>query len=162
MQRLLHKLTALSKKGYGIHSPFVFDFQRKIVHPQRKLGNIYSEYSKEKDKTLRLLLRIKSYYKLDKLLLATKRYHEKFKEYNIDYDATAKKGTTYNYIIADATQEIPEDSLKHGTFVALLGKNKEIKQNNACKKCQVFLIFYDLALCIFNNDLSKEEFKLYL
>ncbi len=162
IKKLLHILTAYSKKGYGIHSPFVFDFQRNIIHPKRKSRTIYSEYLEEKDKVLRLLLRTKSYYKLDKLLLLTNQYHKKLKEYEINYDTIPQKKTQYNLIIADANQEIDKNFLKHGTFIALLRKNGKFNKNNAYKKCQVFLNFYDLGLCIFNSGLSKEEFKLRL
>ena len=30
---VLHWLTASSKKGHGIHSPFVFDFAQKLLKP---------------------------------------------------------------------------------------------------------------------------------
>ncbi len=162
IKKLLHILTAYSKKGYGIHSPFVFDFQRNITHPERKSGTIYSKYLEETDKILRLLLRTKAYYKLDELLLLTNQYHKKLEEYEINYDTVPQKETQYNLIIADAEQEIDKDFLKHGTFIALLRKNEELKRNNAYKECHVFLNFYDLGLCIFNTGLSKEEFKLRL
>ncbi len=162
MKRLLHKLTSLSPKGYGIHSPFIFNFQRKIVHPQPYLGDIYSEYSEEKDKILRLFLRIKSYYKLDNLLLLTKQYHKEFEAYKINYDAVPQKETQYNFIIADTDQRIAKLFLKHGTFIVLLGENKKWLQNSVCKDCQVVLDFYSFGICIFNNGLSTEKFKLYL
>ncbi len=162
IKRLLHKLTAYSKKGYGIHSPFVFNFQRKIVHPQPHLGDIYLEYAAEKDKQLKLLLRIKSYYKLENLLLLTKQYQKEFEAYKINYDAVPQKKTQYNFIIADADQKIAKHFLKHGTFTVLLGENKKWMQNNVCKGCQVVLDFYSFGICIFNNGLSAEKFKLYL
>ncbi len=162
IKRLFHKLTAYSKKGYGIHSPFVFNFQRKIVHPQPCLGDIYSEYAAEKDKLLKLLLRIKSYYKLEKTLLLTHQYHKEFKKYKIQHATIQKKEIQYNYIIAESNRKIPKCLHKHGTFIVLLGKNKRWLQNSVCKDCQVILDFYSFGICIFNNGLSTEKFKFYL
>ena len=71
--RLLHRIKSDSNKGFGIHSPFVFDFVVNVLNEKNgyyaysEIENVSSS-SKQK-KYLKLLYRIINYYRVCNILI---------------------------------------------------------------------------------------------
>ncbi len=162
IQKTIHNLKANSKKGFGIHSPFVFEFQQKVLHPQKKGENIFAGYSKEQDKTLRLLLRMRAYFDLENILLSAELYHKGFDRYSVRYDAQSAAEKKYELVVVNTSEDFNAINLAKEAFVVFTGERRAIMENVLRQKCEVFLDLYEIGICIFNRGLSKQEFKLKL
>ncbi len=161
-ERLRHRFTALSRKGFGIHSPFIFDFQRKILHPKRQDKALYLQINKEKNMALRAVLRMQIYFNLSKILVCPKNWQKGFDQYGFAHDISPQNTQTYDCIVINATDNLAEKWLKEEAFVILIGEYNTVLQHQLRKKCNVFLDLYDIGICIFKKGLSKQEFKLRL
>ncbi len=163
IQKLIHKLKSHPQKGFGIHSPFVFHFQREVLHPN-KGSRFYGEYAKEQDKVVRLLLRMRSYFNLDCLLILGDNYQRAFENYAIPYDTELASMKKYDWVLLNTKESFDVSYLADEAFVVLIGdRDREaLLENTLRKKCNVFLDLYEIAICVFNNGLSKQEFKLKL
>ncbi len=161
VKKTIHKLLAHSKKGFGIHSPFVFRFQREVLHPN-KGARFYGEYAKEQNKVVRLLLRMRSYFNLDCLLVVGDTYQRVFENYAIPYDTELVSTKKYDWVLLNTTESFDVSCLADEAFVVLIGDREALLGNTLRKKCNVFLDLYEVAICVFNKGLSKQEFKLKL
>lgn len=159
MQKIIHRFTASSKKGFGIHSPFVFNFQRKVLNPNLRRGQFYSN---EANKVLRLLLRMTSYFNLNAPLLLNSEYRHGFEGYEIDYGTLPIKSSGYDLVVLNADDFFDENYLADEAFVVLKGKHAHIEGNPLRNKCNVFLDLYDVGICVFKKGLSRQEFKMKL
>lgn len=161
-QKLLHRLTALSRKGFGIHSPFIFNFQCKVLNPKKEDKTLYLQINKEPDKVLRSILRMQIYFDLHNSLVLVKKYQKGFEKYKVSYTAVPYTPQNYNLVVLDATRSFSEKWLQKEAFVVLSGTYKEILQHPLRKKCIVFLNLYYIGICIFKQGLSHQEFRLRL
>ncbi len=128
-QKLLHRLTALSRRGFGIHSPFVFDFQRKILHPKRQDKALYLQVNKEKNKALRAVLRMQIYFELSNTLVFPENWQKGFEQYGFAHDISPQNTQTYDCIVINATDNLAEKWLKKEAFVILTGEYNTVLQH---------------------------------
>ncbi len=161
-QKLLHRLTALSRRGFGIHSPFIFDFQRNVLHPKKRNAQLYLPFHKEPNKVLKLLLRMRVYFHLGTPLVLTKQYQRGFDKYGIAYQTLQNPAQKYDWAVINATQPLSKNVLQKEAFVILTGAYKNIQKHSLKKQCTVFLDLYHIGICIFKKGLSQQEFKLRL
>ncbi len=162
IEKIGHSLKSHSKRGFGIHSPFVFDFQQRVLHSQKKGESIFAGYSKEQDKVLRLVLRMCAYFNLQSILLLGELYCKGFDRYSIRYDAQVAAEKKYELVVVNASEDFNAVCLENKAFVVLTGGRRAILENPLRQKCEVFLDLYEIGVCVFNKGLSKQEFKLRL
>lgn len=158
VQKIQHNFKAIPRKGFGIHSPFVFRFQREVLNPKRPQG----QYAKESNKVLRMLLRMTAYFDLKNPLLLTNEYREGFENYQVDYSTLPVKSRGYDLVVLDALDFFDENYLSPNAFVVLTGKQENMQKNPLKRRCSVFLDLYSAGVCIFKKGLSQQEFKLKL
>ncbi len=161
-QKLLHRLTTLSRRGFGIHSPFIFDFQRNVLHPKKRNAQLYLPFHKEPNKVLKLLLRMHVYFHLGTPLVLTKQYQIGFDKYRIAYQTSQNLVQKYDWVVMNAIQPLSKNVLQKEAFVILTGTYKDIQEHSLKKQCTVFLDLYHIGICIFKKGLSQQEFKLRL
>lgn len=159
VQRILHSLKASSRKGFGIHSPFVFRFQREILNSQAAAGH---SYAKECNKVLRMLLFMIAHFKLKMPLLLNGEYRKGFENYRVDFCTLPVKSKGYDLVVLDAEEFLDENHLKDEAFVVLTGKYDAIQKNPLKNRCSIFLDLYSAGVCVFRKGLSRQEFKLKL
>lgn len=163
IDKILHKLKSRPKRGFGIHSPFVFCFQREVLHPKKKNARLlYKTYENEQDKILRLLLRIYTYYKVQEVFLGTEFAEKGFEKYGIAYDNELELSKKYKLAVIGTSSKLDENCLCNQAFVVLTGNRAQILENPLREQCDVFLDLYEIGICVFDKGLSKQEFKLKL
>ncbi len=162
IQKIRHRLKSHSKKGFGIHSPFVFEFQQKVLYSQKSEEGVLASYGKEQDKVLRLVLRMCEYFDLQNILLLAESYHKGFDRYSVRYDVQSTPDKKYELVVVNASEGFNAVRLAKKAFVVLIGAREELLENALRHKCEVFLDLYEIAICVFNEGLSKQEFKLRL
>lgn len=158
---LYHKLRAKRRAGFGIQSPFVFNFQKKILNTRKKDGNFFYEFQGEKDKSLRMILRMIRYYNLSEIANLSGRYLSDFERYGIYVDREIAPEKMYDLVIT--LDEFPAERKQFAelAFVVFLDT---MKQNNHPKKKQFkfFLYMYHISLGIVYDNYTHEEYRLKL
>lgn len=159
MQKILHNITAASRRGFGIHSPFVFHFQKEILNPKFSINPFYI---REHNKVLRMLLRMIAYFDLRMPLLLNSEYRKDLETYNINFSTLPVKSSGYDLVVLDANDFFDEDYLAEEAFVVLMGKHSSMQKNPLKHRCSVFLDMYNVGVCVFRSGLSRQEFKMKL
>ncbi|PVX52559.1 hypothetical protein C7377_0886 [Balneicella halophila] len=154
-----HRFASYSKKGYGIHSPFVYQFQKQILRPKGREKKIYGD---ENDKVLRMMLRMKHHYKLTDILLLNNNYYNSFDKYHLKYDKTPVLDKKYNLVILGKKDCFGKLSLSNEAFVISIGTRFINSDYSLREKCDFFLDLYKVRVFVFNNGFSHQEFKLVL
>lgn len=160
VEKWLHNLTASPKRGFGIHSPFVFRFQQEIVNAKGNEED--TNYNGANYKILRMLLRMHSFYSLKSPLLLSGTYREGFEQLRIPYSTLPIKRNGYDLVVLDSTDFFDENYLKQEAFVILTGNHEKMHSHPLKYRCNVFLDFYSAAVCVFNKGLSAQSFKMKL
>lgn len=158
--RIIHNLKSKSRKGFGIHSPFVYQFQREILNSKAWDCVLLSSNQRREKRILKVLIRMIKYFGLNKLLILSDVYQRQFNRHGLVYDNNPKENRKYDLLVLGATDFINESFVAKKSFVVLLGNQMEMKQNLFSQKCDVFLNLYSFGICVFREGLSHEEFKL--
>lgn len=161
LKLLRHKLRAKRRAGFGIQSPFVFNFQKKILNTRKQDGNLFYEFQGEKDKTLRMILRMIRYYTLVEIVDLTGNYIADFERYRISVDREMSPLKTYDLIITLDELSVDRERFSELAFVIFLNR---VGQDNYPKKkmFKFFLNMYSVSIGILYDNYTYEEYRLKL
>lgn len=161
LKLLRHKLRAKRRAGFGIQSPFVFNFQKKILNTRKQDGNLFYEFQGEKDKTLRMILRMIRYYTLVEIVDLTGNYIADFERYRISVDREMSPLKTYDLIITLDELSVDRERFSELAFAIFLNR---VGQDNYPKKkmFKFFLNMYSVSIGILYDNYTYEEYRLKL
>lgn len=158
--RVIHNLKSKSRKGFGIHSPFVYQFQREILNSKARDYTWLSSNKRKQRRVFAMLIRMIKHFELSKLLIFSTHYQKEFEIEHLLYDSNPKQNTKYDLLVLDAMDSTTGSFLSRNSFVMLIGNQEQMNQNFFRQKCDVFLNLYDFGICIFREGLSRQEFDL--
>jgi hypothetical protein len=179
---LKYKLTARHRKGFSVHSPFVFDllnnvfFEKNIYYSYEKIEKICNNASQIKQK--KLLFRLANYFNCKKILLVGKNEYVKKclnwvnsnaefieiidKKNNIDVEK-------FDFIYIsnahfDIMDNIKLNTYKKNTIIVLENIYQNISNKNYWQKVKsnkefnVVINIFSLGIVFVNSNLPKQNY----
>lgn len=176
LNRLQHRFSADSRKGFGIHSPFVFDFIVNVLNEQ----NIYYAYeniaeiadNSDEERYLRFFYRVVNYYRFRQVLLigncpkieALLRFCPSVEVDRCDAELSDKL-TRHNDLIFFAPNAFinPKIEMLADTtlwFEGVCGDKKIWKTIREDEKMKISIDFFDFGIIFAKNNFQKQFYKL--
>ncbi len=172
LARLRHRITSNSSKGFGIHSPFVFDFITNVVNEKnpyysyKAIENI--AHSDKEEKYLKLIYRIINYYKRKNVLFISR---DKDIERllglceNINVDMTGRDNIDgYDFVYIADIGTLPDESIQSSDVIICINNiYNNSKQWNRLKRIgrsKIFIDFFDFGIIFAKNNFQTQIYKL--
>ena len=172
LARLRHRITSNSSKGFGIHSPFMFDFITNVVNEKnpyysyKEIENI-AQSNKEK-KYLKLIYRIINYYKIKNVLFIGR---DKDIERllgpceNINVDMMGRDNIDgYDFVYIADIGTLPDESIQSSDVIICINNiYNNSKQWNRLKRIgtsKIFIDFFDFGIIFAKNNFQTQIYKL--
>ena len=172
LARLRHRITSNSSKGFGIHSPFMFDFITNVVNEK----NPYYSYkeienraqSNKEEKYLKLIYRIINYYKIKNVLfLGQDKYTERLLGLckNINIDTTGRDNIDgYDFVYIADIGTLPDESIQSSDVIICINNiYNNSKLWNRLKRIgisKIFIDFFDFGIIFAKNNFQTQIYKI--
>lgn len=176
--RFIHRISSVSNGGFGIHSPFVFDFVVNVLNEQ----NAYYAYDNIEKMTddngekhyLKFLYRVLNYYRYRRVLLVGNspnvekllRFCPEIQVYKVDNLQSANFDKSYDLIYFSPNTFLNSvlDVLQDITIWidGICGDSRIWSLIKANEKMRISIDFFDFGIIFAKNKFQKQFYKLTL